>query len=168
MHRNSASGPDIDEILRDLTRRYMTAANRSPADLANNVGLSPNEFRKWLNGKPGTIKMLSGFVASAGLQTVDGLLSAHQDYENSTAPVATMQDMLLARFGHLATLEEVRLALEMKLLVASMPESAHCIKRGVSDALDYAEHYGVDVVSERRMLERALRPMVQEDIEQTG
>ena len=169
MHRNECSGPDYDEILRDTARKYMKAANRSPSEIANSLGMPAKKVKAWLAGKPGDIDLLSAFSAATGVDTIDELLSSHDDYGKTVAKVSTMRDMLLSRMSHSVSLEQVRLIIEMQMLMKEMPEATVFFQRGIADAIDYAEHRDVDVKGKREALERGLRPFFRDaDERQTG
>lgn len=155
--RDEVSGPDIDAILRDLTRDYMREANRSPADMANSLGITKRHMNAWLGGEPGTLDLLSRFVAAAGVENVDQLIGGHPAWKRSNRQVATMKDMLVSRWAQLTDLDGVRFSMEMRLLARRLPETMHFLRRGLKDALDYAEEQGVDVRGERRAMERGLR-----------
>lgn len=157
-HRDEVSGPDIDAILRDLTRNYMREANRSPADMANSLGIATRHINAWLGGAPGTLDLLSRFVAAAGVDNVDQLLGGHPAWKRSNRQVATMKDMLVSRWTQITDLDGVRFSLDMRLLVQRVPETFYHLRRGLKDALDYAEAKGIDVRGERRAMERGLRP----------
>lgn len=156
-HRDEVSGPDVDAILRDLTRDYMRAANRSPADLANSLGITTRYVNAWLGGEPGTLDLLSRFVAAAGVDNVDQLIGGHPAWKRENRQVVTMKDMLVHRWSQLTDLDGVRFSMEMRLLAQKLPETMHFLRRGLKDALDYAEQQGVDVRGERRAMERGLR-----------
>jgi hypothetical protein len=153
----AASGPDMDAILRDVVRTYMREANQSPDDVANNLGIAKRELNRWLAGAPGTIDLLSRFVAAAGVQNCDQLFGGHPGWQKSGHPIATMKDMLVYRWSQLTDLDGVRIAIELRLLLARVPETFYFLRRGLKDALDYAEQKGVDVRSERLAIERGFR-----------
>ena len=155
--RDEVSGPDIDAILRDITRDYMREANRSPADLANSLGITKRHMNAWLGGKPGTLDLLSRFVAAAGVENVDQLVGGHPAWKRSNRQVATMKEMLVHRWAQLNDLDGVRFSMELRLLVERIPETFHFLRRGLRDALDYAEKQGVDVRAERRAMERGFQ-----------
>jgi hypothetical protein len=155
-HRNESCGPDIDEILRDLTRAFMRDANRSPAEMANGLNVTTHAFNRWLAGQPGQIDLLSRYVAAMGADTADQVLSRHPAYVGASTKVVAMREMLLARLSHTASIEDIRIAIEMQLILATIPEVRHIILRSFSDALDYAENNGYDVKSKRVALERGL------------
>ena len=158
----AATGPDIDAILRDTVRGYMREANRAPEDVANSLGIATRELNRWLAGAPGTIDLLSRFVAAAGVQNCEQLLGGHPAWKKSGHPIATMKDMLVNRWSQLTDIDGVRFSMEMRLLVERIPETFHFLRRGLKDALDYAEQQGVDVRGERLAMERGFRPVTEE------
>ena len=160
--RDEVSGPDIDAILRDLTRDYMREANRSPADMANSLGITTRYMNAWLGGEPGTIELMSRFIAAAGVENVDQLIGGHRAWSRSRRSVATMKDMLVSRWAHLTDLDSVRFSMDMRLLVQRVPETFYHLRRGLKDALDYAEQKGVDVRAERRAMERGFQQFTEE------
>ena len=169
MHRNECSAPDYDEILRDTARKYMKASNRSPSDVAHSLGLPTKKVKTWLAGKVGDIDLLSAFAAATGVNTIDDLLCSHEAYGDNGANVSTMRDMLLSRMSHSISLEQVRLIIEMQMLMHEVPESTHFFQRGIADAIAYAEHLDFDVQGKRESLERGLRPFFQDaDQQKTG
>jgi hypothetical protein len=153
---NESIGPDIEEILRDLVREHMKSANRPVRELANSLGISTRSVNDWLAGKPGSISLMSRFVAAAGLDNCDQLLCAHPAYERSSHKVASIQALLLARLGRMSSLEDIRLMMDIQLAIETVPEVKHIIRRGILDSIDYAEHRGADVQSARASLERTL------------
>lgn len=169
MHRNECSAPDYDEILRDIARKYMKEANRSPSEIAHSLGMPAKKVKAWLAGKTGDIDLVSAFAAATGVNTIDSLLRSHEAYGDNSAKVSTMRDMLLSRMAHSISLEQVRLIIEMQMLMHEVPESTHFFQRGIADAIDYAEHLDVDVKGKREALERGLRPFFQyADQQKTG
>ena len=169
MHRNECSAPDYDEILRDTARKYMKEANRSPSEIAHSLGMPAKKVKAWLAGKTGDIDLVSAFAAATGVNTIDSLLRSHEAYGDNGAKISTMRDMLFSRMSHSISLEQVRLIIEMQMLMHEVPESTHFFQRGIADAINYAEHLGVDVKGKREALERGLRPFFQDaDERQTG
>lgn len=169
MKRNECSALDYDEILRDTARKYMKASNRSPSEVAHSIGMPARKVKAWLAGKAGDIDLLSAFAAATGVDTIDSLLSSHEAYGKSGAKVSTMRDMLLSRMSHSINLDQVRLIIEMQMLMDKVPETKHLIQRGIADAIDYADHLDFDVKGKREALERGLRPFFQDaDERQTG
>lgn len=158
----AASGPDIDGILRDGVRRYMRETNRAPEDVSNSLGIATRELNRWLAGEPGTIDLLSRFVAASGVENCEQLLGGHPAWKKSGHAVATMKDMLVHRWSQINDLDGVRFSMDMRLLMQRVPETFYHLRRGLKDALDYAEQQGVDVRGERLAMERGFRPATAE------
>ena len=131
--------------------------------MAQSLGIPTRELNQWIAGKPGTIDLLSAFTASSGINSLDELLGGDEHYLPESKRLSSMQEMLLIRLGQISTLEEVRLIMQTKMMIAKLPEIAAIIQRGFDDALDYADHQGFDVATERRLVERGLSPFFQEE-----
>jgi hypothetical protein len=150
------SGPDIDAILRDAVTRFMKLNERNPTSVAHALGIPLAEFEDWLGGSPGKIDLLSSAIAVLGVRDVDSLLSTHDGYDRKSRTTVTLKEVLVAKVAQMVSTEHLRIAIELRFLLAEVPEAIEFLRCGIINAYDYADHQGIDVSAQQQRLERTL------------
>ena len=156
----ASTGPDYDEILRDLLRAFMSSENIPPDMVAEGFGVEPREFKRFLKGGRATLLFASKLAASMGISFHD-LMCTHSMYGTAAQefqPTSTisLSELQLYRFGRQASSAEIELGLEWSKVGREHPILKQTTLRGMAIGIAALEKQGIDVLRIAAMMARAL------------